>query len=45
MILENVCMDVCVCVCARFKQFLPLFSKFDLDIWILRVKIYIKHLF
>ena len=27
------------------KQFLPLFSNFDLDIWILRVKIYKKHLF
>ena len=29
----------------RFKQFLPLFSNFDLDIRILRVKIYKKHLF
>ena len=29
----------------RFKQFLPLFSNFDLDIRILRVKIYKKQLF
>ena len=29
----------------RFKQFLQLFSNFDLDIRILRVKIYKKHLF
>ena len=28
-----------------FKQFLPLFSNFDLDIRILRIKIYKKHLF
>ena len=29
----------------HIKKFLPLFSNFDLDIRILRVKIYKKHLF